>query len=303
MPTPGMANRPCVKRSRRTGSMPEYRMSNPKTKDGFRVVGKKYWGPLGGTTAEATWQRLFFRMEATALAVFADDRIWMENLGHRRAESAESITGYRSRRPADLSGGAGEATPRPGRHHESRNLTDDGAAQRGRLITHACERPVRPRRGRSTRRRNRSPHRLANRKPRLGERPQRSAPARGPFRFGVSLSMPHVGPKAKVSPARRFARTPNRDRPQSPRTRATLRGNLRTHLHLGRQTGSTRSRRSHRGRCEDALSRANKAVLVADYVTLQIPATSKPLQPTTGTPAPAPSPFTETVAPHHFSCA
>ena len=59
-----------------TGSMPEYKLKNPKTKNGARLLACKYRGPLGGTTAKVTWQRLFLcRKEAAALGVSPDDRI------------------------------------------------------------------------------------------------------------------------------------------------------------------------------------------------------------------------------------
>ena len=121
-----------------TGSMPEYRMRNPKTKDGFGLLAKKYRGPLGGTTAEVTWQRLFLsRMEATALAV-----LLMIEYGW----NLSVIDGLKVPKASPDSGHDGRPTYRvvlekprrgAGRHHESRNLTDDGAASPGRLITHA----------------------------------------------------------------------------------------------------------------------------------------------------------------------
>jgi hypothetical protein len=121
-----------------TGSMPEYRMRNPRTKDGFGLLAKKYRGPLGGTTAQATWQRLFLsRMEATALAV-----LLMIEYGW----NLSVIDGLKVPKASPDPGHDGRPTYRvvlekprrgAGRHHESRNLTDDGAASPGRLITHA----------------------------------------------------------------------------------------------------------------------------------------------------------------------
>ena len=121
-----------------TGSMPEYRMRDPRTKDGVGLLAKKYRGPLGGTTAEATWQRLFLsRMEATALAV-----LLMIEYGW----NLSVIDGLNVPKASPDPGHDGRPTYRvvlekprrgAGRHHESRNLTDDGAASAGRLITHA----------------------------------------------------------------------------------------------------------------------------------------------------------------------
>jgi hypothetical protein len=120
-----------------TGSMPEYRMSNPRTKDGFGLLVKKYRGPLGGTTAEATWQRLFLsRMEATALAVLLMIEYgWnLSVIDRLKVPKASPDTGHDGRPTYRVV----LEKPRrgPGRHHESRNLTDDGAASPGRLITH-----------------------------------------------------------------------------------------------------------------------------------------------------------------------
>ncbi len=124
-----------------TGSMPEYTMKDPRTSaGGTRVLAKKYWGPLGGRTAEVTWQRLFLsRLEAAALAVLmmaeygwnlsVIDRLAVPRAAPDAGDDGRPTYGVQLEKPRR---GAG-------RHHESRNLTDDGGASAGRLITQALQ--------------------------------------------------------------------------------------------------------------------------------------------------------------------
>ncbi|MGW6941161.1 hypothetical protein ACWGF3_19475 [Streptomyces xanthophaeus] len=117
----------------RTGDVPRYRMS-----DGQRFVIKRYGDALGGSGAAATWQRLFLnRMEVFALAVLL------------MAEYGWNLSVIDSMEPPKASPDPGEdghptyriplekARRGAGRQYETRNVTDDGAASRGRLITQA----------------------------------------------------------------------------------------------------------------------------------------------------------------------
>lgn len=123
-----------------TGSMPEYTMKNAKTKAGAHLLKKRYHGPLGGTRAEVTWQRLFLsRMEAAALGV-----LMMAEYGW----NLSVIDGLEVPKASPDAGHDGRPTYRvalekprrgAGRYHESRNFTDDGAASAGRLITQALQ--------------------------------------------------------------------------------------------------------------------------------------------------------------------
>lgn len=129
-----------------TGSMPEYRMRNSRTKNGARVLAKKYRGPLGGTTAQATWQRLFLcRTEATALAIllmceYAWNLSVIDSLAVPKASPDPGHDGRPTYRVV-LEKPHRVVLEKPrrgvGRYHESRNLTDHGGASPGRLITHA----------------------------------------------------------------------------------------------------------------------------------------------------------------------
>lgn len=123
-----------------TGSMPEYTMKNARTKEGAHLLKKRYHGPLGGTRAEVTWQRLFLsRMEAAALGV-----LMMAEYGW----NLSVIDGLAVPKASPDAGHDGRPTYRvalekprrgAGRYHESRNFTDDGAASAGRLITQALQ--------------------------------------------------------------------------------------------------------------------------------------------------------------------
>lgn len=257
-----------------TGSMPEYRMSNPKTKDGFGLLVKKCRGPLGGTTAEATWQRLFLsRMEATALAVllmieYGWNLSVVDRLGVPKASPDCGHDGRPTYRVILEKPRRGA-----GRHHESRNFTDDGAASAGRLITHAL---------RATRFARTVVEQQAPGTDRLivwrtGNRGwetvhgDRHQPV-GPFRFGVSSF-----DAATWAGSAGFTGSP------------FLRGR-RTVIALNRREPTQHSEETYERRytlvdkrvqydaveviaagAEDALARANKAVLVADLRDTPVP--------------------------------
>ncbi|MBZ4534098.1 hypothetical protein [Mycobacterium avium] len=250
-----------------TGSMPEYRMSNPKTKDGFGLLVKKYRGPLGGTTAEATWQRLFLsRMETTAMAV-----LLMIEYGW----NLSVIDGLKVPRASPDAGHDGRPTYRvmlekprrgPGRHHESRNLTDDSATSPGRLITHAL---------RATRFGRAVVEQLAPGTDRLivwrtGNRgwetvhSDRHQPV-GPFRFGVSSFDAATWAKSEGftgSPFLRGRRTVialNRREPTQHSEETYERNYTLVDKHVQQEAVEVIA-----AGAEDALCRANKAVLIAD---------------------------------------
>ena len=119
----------------RTGSMPESTVRNASTTDGVaHVVAEKYRRPLGGKNAEVTWQRLFLsRRETTALAI-----LLMTEFGW----NLSVVAGLKVPAASPDPGLDGHPTYRitlekprrgPGRHHETRNVTDDGGASVGRV--------------------------------------------------------------------------------------------------------------------------------------------------------------------------
>ena len=112
----------------RTGDLPKY-----ADKSGKRtVVTGKYRKAFGGMSAAATWRRLFLsRMEAVALGVLlVAEYGWNLSVIDRaevpRASPDQGEDGHPTYRiPLEK--------PRrgPGRHYETRNVTDDGAASPG----------------------------------------------------------------------------------------------------------------------------------------------------------------------------
>ncbi len=120
----------------RTGDLPKYTGKSGKQ----TVVTGKYRKAFGGMSAAATWQRLFLsRMDAVALGVLlVAEYGWNLSVIDRaevpRASPDQGEDGHPTYRiPLEK--------PRrgAGHHHETRNVTDDGAASRGRLITQALE--------------------------------------------------------------------------------------------------------------------------------------------------------------------
>jgi hypothetical protein len=119
----------------RTGDLPH--TAGP---GGQRTLAGKYRKALGGSSAGVTWQRLFLsRMEATALGV-----VLMAEYGW----NLSVIDRAEVPRAAPDPGEDGQPTYRislekqrrgAGRYFETRNVTDDGAASPGRLITEALE--------------------------------------------------------------------------------------------------------------------------------------------------------------------
>ncbi|NUL03311.1 hypothetical protein HRW07_08665 [Streptomyces lunaelactis] len=115
----------------RTGDVPRY-----PTTDGQRTVVRRYRSALGGTRAEVTWHRLFLtRMEAVGLGVLlmAEYGWNLSVIDHAEVPRASPDPGEDGhptyRIPLEK--------PRAGHPYETRNVTDDGAASRGRLITQA----------------------------------------------------------------------------------------------------------------------------------------------------------------------
>ena len=121
----------------RTGDLPKYAAA--------RAAGARRHGPStarhsAATSAAVTWQRLFLtRMEAAALGVLLMAEFgWNLSVIDRaevpRASPDQGEDGYPTYRiPLEK--------PRrgPGRYYETRNVTDDGAASPGRLITQALQ--------------------------------------------------------------------------------------------------------------------------------------------------------------------
>lgn len=119
----------------RTGDLPRY------YKDGLpTTVVKRYHRALGGTSAEATWQRLFLsRMEIVALGV-----LLMAEYGWNLSVITRAVAPRATPDP----GPDGHPTYRipvekrrrgGGRWFETENVTDHGADSPGRLITQALQ--------------------------------------------------------------------------------------------------------------------------------------------------------------------
>ena len=119
----------------RTGDLPFY-----TDKNGKRSLSMRYRRALGGAAAEVTWQRLFLsRLEATALGVLLMAEYgWNLSVIDRaevpRATPDPGEDGHPTYRiPLE------KPRRRAGHHYETRNVTDDGAASQGRLITQALQ--------------------------------------------------------------------------------------------------------------------------------------------------------------------
>ncbi|MFF2852524.1 hypothetical protein ACFVT5_40445 [Streptomyces sp. NPDC058001] len=119
----------------RTGDLPHN--VGPSRKRNLKT---RYQRAMGGISAEVTWQRLFLtRLEAAALAVLllAEYGWNLSVISQAEVPRASPDTGEDGcptyRIPLDkYRRGAGQ-------YYESRNVTDDGASSRGRLITQALE--------------------------------------------------------------------------------------------------------------------------------------------------------------------
>ena len=116
----------------RTGDLPRY--------PGTGRVKQKYISAFGGQSGAVTWKRLFMSgEEAVALGVlllaeFGWNLSVIDTLEVPRAEPDQGDDGRPTYRVPLVKPRRG-----PGRHHESRNVTDDGAGSPGRLITHALQ--------------------------------------------------------------------------------------------------------------------------------------------------------------------
>jgi len=116
----------------RTGDLPRYH--------GTGRVKNKYISAFGGQSGAVTWQRLFLTgEEATALGVlllaeFGWNLSVIATLEVPRAEPDQGDDGRPTYRVPLVKPRRG-----PGRHRETRNVTDDGAGSPGRLITQALQ--------------------------------------------------------------------------------------------------------------------------------------------------------------------
>ncbi|WP_432140047.1 hypothetical protein [Streptomyces sp. bgisy154] len=116
----------------RTGDVPRY-----ATSDGQRSIPRRYQEVLGGRRSEVTWQRLF----PTRLEVFGLGVLMMAEYGW----NLSVIDHLEVPRASPDPGGDGHPTYRipldkpraAGSRYETRNVTDDGADSKGRLITQA----------------------------------------------------------------------------------------------------------------------------------------------------------------------
>jgi hypothetical protein len=116
----------------RTGDLPRY--------PGTGRVKNKYISAFGGQSGAVTWQRLFMSgEEAVALGVlllaeFGWNLSVIDTLEVPRAEPDQGDDGRPTYRVPLVKPRRG-----PGRHRETRNVTDDGAGSPGRLITQALQ--------------------------------------------------------------------------------------------------------------------------------------------------------------------
>jgi hypothetical protein len=120
----------------RTGDLPRCAAN----KNGKRMLRRRYTSAFGGYASTRTWQRLFLtREEAAALGV-----LLMAEFGWNLSVINRAGVPLASPDPGD----DGHPTYRialekprrgPGRHHETRNVTDHGADSPGRLITQALQ--------------------------------------------------------------------------------------------------------------------------------------------------------------------
>jgi hypothetical protein len=120
----------------RTGDLPRYRLN----KNGGRTVQGRYRDAFRQAADSAPWLRLFLtREEAAALGVLLlAEYGWnlsvISQLEVPRASPDQGEDGHPTYRIVLVKPRRG-----PGRHYESRNVTDEGAASPGRLITQALE--------------------------------------------------------------------------------------------------------------------------------------------------------------------
>jgi hypothetical protein len=121
----------------RTGDLPRYAAN----KNGKRILKKRYSKAFGGWASTVTWQRLFLtREEAAALGV-----LLMAEYGWNLSVISRAGVPLASPEPGEdghhPTYRIALEKPRrgPGRHHETRNVTDYGADSPGRLITQALQ--------------------------------------------------------------------------------------------------------------------------------------------------------------------
>jgi hypothetical protein len=119
----------------RTGDLPRYPGTRAKP-----IIKKRYSKAFGGWASTLTWQRLFLtREEAAALGVllmaeFGWNLSVVNRAGVPLASPDPGEDGHPTYRIALEKPRRG-----PGRHHETRNVTDYGADSPGRLITQALQ--------------------------------------------------------------------------------------------------------------------------------------------------------------------
>jgi len=119
----------------RTGDLPRYPGKSAKP-----IIKKRYSKAFGGWASTLTWQRLFLtREEAAALGVllmaeFGWNLSVVNRAGVPLASPDPGEDGHPTYRIALEKPRRG-----PGRHHETRNVTDYGADSPGRLITQALQ--------------------------------------------------------------------------------------------------------------------------------------------------------------------
>lgn len=126
----------------RTGDVPRYAATkpSPSSNGGRRTVLRRYRKPFGGQAAEVTTLRLFLsRLEAIALGVLlVAEYGWnLSVIDHAQVPQALPDPGEDGHPTYRIP--LQKARRGPGNQFETRNVTDDGAASNGRLITQALQ--------------------------------------------------------------------------------------------------------------------------------------------------------------------
>jgi hypothetical protein len=226
----------------RTGDLPRYAPTkpSPSSRGGRRQILRRYRKPFGSQAAGATTLRLFLsRQEAIALGVLlVAEYGWnLSVIDHAEVPRALPDPGEDGRPTYRIP--LQKARRGPGNQFETRNVTDDGAASNGRLITQALQ---------TTRFARAIVEKLApgtdllvvwraiapsSTKKRSKDRP----PPVGPFAFGVDSVSANEWAKKPESSHRVAvsAGPPDSKRPRPPRTRPEQPGHPRPGLRPSRQ--------------------------------------------------------------------
>jgi hypothetical protein len=259
----------------RTGDLPKITETSGKR----TVVTWKYRKAFGGMSASATWQRLFLsQMDAVALGVLlVAEYGWNLSVIDRaevpRASPDQGEDGRPTYRiPLEK--------PRrgAGRHYETRNVTDDGAASPGRLITQALEatRFARALVEEAAPGTNRLIVWRTGRVGRQREADQDCRPPVGPFHFGIHSDAAKEWAKAEAldgSPFKRGRRTVIALDRREPGQHSQ--GTHDRHYVLPDKRAQAEAVEVIAAGAEDAAGRARRAVLIAQIRDAPAPGDSE----------------------------